>query len=39
MHMMFHVNVCSSTTYCIMLVKFEELPMELYALKLAIGFQ
>ena len=39
MHIMFHVKVCSLTTYHILLAKFEELPIELHALKLSIGFQ
>ena len=34
MRMMSHVKVCSSTTYHIILAKFGELPMEIYALKL-----
>ena len=36
---MSHVKVRSSTTYPILLAKFEEFPIELYALKLAMGFQ
>jgi len=39
MHMMSHVKVCSSTTYHILLAKFGELPIELYTLKLTMGFQ
>ena len=35
---MSHVKVRSSTTYPILLAKFEEFPIELYALKLAMGF-
>jgi len=38
-HMMSHVKVRSSTTYHILLAEFGELPMELYALKLTMGFQ
>lgn len=32
-------QVCSSTTYLIMLIEFAELPMELYTLKLTVSFQ
>ena len=39
MHMMFHVKVCSSTTHIVLLVEFGEPPIELYALKLIMGFQ
>ena len=39
MHMMFHVKECPSTTYHIILAKFEELPIKLHALKLTMGFQ
>ena len=38
-HMMSRVKVRSSTTYHILLAEFGELPMELYALKLTMGFQ
>ena len=38
-HMMSHVKVCSSTTYHILLAEFGELHVELYALKLTMGFQ
>ena len=37
-HMMSHVKVCSSIIYYILLAKFKELPIELYALKLTMGF-
>ena len=37
--MMFHVKVCSLTTYHILLADFKELPIELYALKLTMGIQ
>ena len=36
-HATFHVKVHSSTTNHIMFAKFGELPIELYALKLAMG--
>ena len=39
MHMMSHVKVHSSTTYHISLVEFGKLPIELYSLKLTMGFQ
>ena len=39
MHVMAHINVCSLTTYHISLAKFVELPKELYALELIMGFQ
>ena len=39
MHMIFQVKMCSLTTYHIMLTRFGEQPMELYALKLTMGFQ
>ena len=39
MHMMSHVKMCSSITYHFLLARFGELPMELYALKLTMGFQ
>jgi hypothetical protein len=39
MHMMSHIKVCSSTTYRILLAKFEDLPMELYVLILTMSFQ
>ena len=39
MHMMPHVKVHSLTTYHILLAKFGQLPIELYALKLIMGFQ
>jgi hypothetical protein len=39
MLMLSHVKVHSWTTYHILLAKFRELPMELYALKLTMGFQ
>ena len=38
MHMMSHVKVLSLITYHILLVEFGELPIELYALKLIMGF-
>jgi hypothetical protein len=38
MHMMSHIKVCS-TTYHILLAEFGELPIELYTLKLTMGFQ
>ena len=38
-YMMFHVKVCSLTTYHILLADFKELPIELYALKLTMGIQ
>ena len=38
-HMMSHFKICSLTTYHIRLAKFEQLPMELYALKLTMSFQ
>ena len=38
-HVMSHLKVHSSTPYHILLAKFEEPAMELYALKLTIGFQ
>ena len=37
--MMCHVKVYSSTTYHILFAKFGELPIELYALILSLGFQ
>lgn len=37
-HMMPHVKIRSSTTYSILLAKFGELPVELYALKLNMDF-
>ena len=37
--MMSHVKVCSLTTYYILLAEFGEHPMDLYALKLTMGFQ
>ena len=37
--MMSHVKVHSSTTYHILLAKFGELPVELYALNFTMGFQ
>ena len=39
MHMMSYVKVCSSTSYHILLVEVGELPIQLYALKLTLGFQ
>ena len=39
MHMMSHIKVHSLTTYHIFMAKFRELPIELYALKLTMGFQ
>jgi hypothetical protein len=39
MHMMSHVKVCSSTTYHILPAEVGELPIELYTLKLTMGFQ
>ena len=39
MHMMSHVKVSSSTTYHILFVQFEELPIELHAFKPTISFQ
>ena len=39
MDMMSHVKVCSSTTYHILPAEFKELPLDLYALKLTMGFQ
>ena len=39
MHMMSHVKVWSTTTYHILLAEFRELPIELYTLKLTMGFQ
>ena len=39
MQMMSHVKVRTSTTHHILLAKFQELPIEIYALKLTIGFQ
>ena len=38
MHMMSHIKLCSLTTYHIILAEFRELPIELYALKLTMGF-
>ena len=38
-YMMSHVNVCSLTTYHILLVEFGELLMDLYALNLTMSFQ
>jgi hypothetical protein len=37
--MMSHVKVCFSTTYHILLAEFGELPIEIYARKLVMGFQ
>ena len=37
--MMIHVKASSLTTFYNLLVKFGELPLELHALKLTIGFQ
>ena len=40
MHVMSHIKIHSSTTVCqILLAKFGEIPIELYALKLTMGFQ
>ena len=39
MHMMSHVKVCSSTTYHVLLAKFKDLHIELYTLKVIMGFQ
>jgi hypothetical protein len=39
MHIMSHIKVHSSTTYHILPANFEQLPIELYALKLIMGFQ
>ena len=39
MHMMSHVKACSWSTYHVLLGEFGELPIELYTLKLTIGFQ
>ena len=39
MHMMSHVKVCSSITYHILPTKFGEFPIELYVIKLIMGFQ
>ena len=39
MHTVSHVKVHSSTTYHIMLSEFGEVPIELYILKLTMGFQ
>ena len=39
MHMMSHVKVSVFIGYHILLVEFGELPLELHALKLTIGFQ
>jgi hypothetical protein len=39
MHMMSHVKVGSLTTHHISLAEFKVLSIELYALKLTIGFQ
>lgn len=39
MHVMSHVEVHTSTTYHIILVEFGELPIEVYTLKLTMGFQ
>ena len=39
MHMMYHVKVCSSTTYHILLYEYGELPIELHTLKFTLGFQ
>jgi hypothetical protein len=38
-HMMSHMKLQYSTINCIMLAKIGELPIELYALKLTMGFQ
>ena len=38
-HMVSHVKVHSSTTYQFLLTEFGEIPVELYALKLIVGFQ
>ena len=38
-HIMSHLKVCTLTTYHLFLAKFGDFPMELDALKLAIGFQ
>ena len=38
-HMMSHVKVRSLTNYHILLVKFGEIPIEIYTLKLTTGFQ
>ena len=37
--MMSHIKIHYTITYHILLVEFGELPMELYALELTIGFQ
>ena len=39
MHMVSHIKLHSLTTYHILLAKFGELPIELNALKLTMGFQ
>ena len=39
MHMTSHVKVSTSTIYHILKARFGELPIELYALKLTMGFQ
>ena len=39
MYMISHVKVRCLTTYHILLAEFEELPINLHALKLAMGFQ
>jgi hypothetical protein len=39
MHVMSHIKVRSSTTYQILLAEFGEIPIELYTLKLIMGFQ
>ena len=39
MHMMSHIKVCSSTTFDILLAEFKELPIDLYPLKLTMGYQ
>jgi hypothetical protein len=39
MHMVSQVQVHSLTTHHILLAKFRELPIELYTLKLTMGFQ
>ena len=39
MDMMSHIKVRSTTTYHTVLSEFRELPIEIYALKLTVGFQ